>query len=96
MALFLSLVGIYGLTAFAAVQRTQEIGVRVAFGARPIDVVGLFLRSLRRPFVAGGAGGAVLALISLWVMRRTNLMLDLPAADPLAYAAAIVVLSRRH
>ena len=58
LALFLSLVGVYGLTSFAVAQRTHEIGVRIACGARPRQVVHMFVRSLRRPLVSGLLGGA--------------------------------------
>jgi predicted permease len=92
VALFLSLVSIYGLTTFAAAQRAHEIGVRMTCGARPAEVVRLFVRSLQRPFFAGVLGGTALAGAGVWALRRTALALDLPFADPLALAAAVGLL----
>jgi putative ABC transport system permease protein len=92
VALFLAVIGIYGLTAFAAAQRTQEIGVRIALGARPLDVIALFSRSLSRPLIAGILGGSFLAAISITLLKRTNVMITVSVFDPLAYGVGIVML----
>ena len=92
LALFLSLVGVYGLTSFAAAQRTHEIGVRIACGARPRQVVHMFVRSLRRPLVTGLLGGGMLSLGGVWMLRRTALRVDLPSSDPVALGVAIGLL----
>ena len=92
LALFLSVVGIYGLTAFAAAQRSHEIGVRVACGARPGDVVRLLGHWLQRSFLRGVLGGSLLSLAAVWTLRQTALRLNLPASDPWALAAAIALL----
>jgi putative ABC transport system permease protein len=92
LALFLSVIGIYGLTAFAAARRTHEIGVRVALGARPGQVIGLFFSSLQRPFVVGVVAGSTLAAIGVTLVARANVMPSVSPLDPLAYGVAIVVL----
>jgi predicted permease len=92
LALFLSLVGVYGVTSFAAAQRTHEIGVRIACGARPRQVVHVFVRWLQRPLLTGLVGGGMLALGGVWMLRRTALRVDLPASDPVALAVAIGLL----
>src|SRR5262249_53513001 len=92
LALFLSIVGIYGVTAFAAAQRTHEIGVRMALGATRRDIVALFLRSLRWPLTIGIAGGSVCAMISIAILKSTNVVMNPSAIDPSAYGAAIGVL----
>jgi predicted permease len=64
IALVLSIVGLYGVTAYAVLQRTHEIGVRMALGARAQQVVWLFVRRAMRPVGMGlvmGLGGALAA-----------------------------------
>jgi hypothetical protein len=51
--LLLTLVGIFSMTAYAVARRTREIGVRVAFGARPGQVVGVMIRDAAWPVVLG-------------------------------------------
>ncbi|HEX8273303.1 MAG TPA: ADOP family duplicated permease [Longimicrobiaceae bacterium] len=62
LALLLATVGLYGAMSFAVGQRTREIGVRVALGARGADVVRLFLRRGARLAATGMAVGLVLSL----------------------------------
>ena len=56
-ALLLAAVGLHAVVAYAVVERTKEIGVRMALGARPLQVVWLFIRRLRNPLLAGLAAG---------------------------------------
>jgi predicted permease len=92
LALFLSAIGIYGLTAFTAAQRRQEIGVRVALGASTRQIITLFLSSLGSPLITGVLAGSILAAIGAMLVNRTNLMIDLSAADPVAYGIGIAVI----
>jgi len=62
--LLLTLVGIFSMTAYAVARRTREIGVRVAFGARPAQVVGVVVRDAAWPVAFGliaGLGGTYYA-----------------------------------
>jgi putative ABC transport system permease protein len=85
LALTLSALGIYAVTAYAASRRTKEAGIRIAVGATEHDVVRLFVRGAMWPAVAGvalgllGAAGLTRALQSL-----------LPAAGPAGVAVTLV------
>ena len=63
-ALFLTMVGLYGVVSFAVRERVREIGVRVALGARPTDVVTLVLRQ-GMPLVGIGTGLGLLIAFGL-------------------------------
>ncbi len=71
MALLLASVGIYALLSYAAGRRSQEIGVRLALGARPGDVMRLFLRQGGVIAAAGLGGGLVLAAGVAQALRGT-------------------------
>jgi putative ABC transport system permease protein len=90
LALFLSAVGLYALIAFAVGQRTREIGIRTAMGARPRQVVGLFLASGLRLSMLGLAIGLPLSLLA---QRRLSEWAgpDSPQASTPAVAAMIAV-----
>jgi putative ABC transport system permease protein len=57
--LALSLVGIFSMTSYAVARRTREIGVRVAFGARPKQVVGMMIRDAGWPIAVGLIAGLI-------------------------------------
>ena len=57
VALVLAALGVYGVSAYAMSRRTREIGIRVALGARPSQVVSLALRETLPPIVVGVAAG---------------------------------------
>jgi predicted permease len=59
LALLLASVGIYGVASYAAEQRTREVGIRVALGARPIRVLNLVLRQAVGPIATGLVLGVV-------------------------------------
>jgi len=92
LSLFLSVIAIYGLTAFAAAQRTHEIGVRLALGASRRQIVALFFWSLRWPFALGVVAGSVCAAIGVAILKSTNVLTRAAAVEPSTYAASIALL----
>ncbi len=71
LAVLLALIGIYGITAYAVTQRTRELGLRVAIGAKPAEVVGMLLRENLLLVIGGlvlGMAGAALATRALRTM----------------------------
>jgi putative ABC transport system permease protein len=90
VALALSAIGIYGVLAFLVTQRTREIGIRMALGARAADVLRLVLREGMAPVVFGGAAGMVAALAATRALR--SMLFGVTALDPVSFAAAPALL----
>jgi putative ABC transport system permease protein len=90
LALVLACIGIYGVMAYAVTQRRQEIGVRMALGARRGDVLrlmmGLGLRLTLSGVVIGLAGAFVLTRL------MTSLLFEVNAMNPLIFSIAAMVL----
>jgi ABC-type antimicrobial peptide transport system permease subunit len=84
LALVLAAVGIYGVISYSVAQRTREVGIRMALGARTIDVIGLVVRDgLKLVLIGVGVGLAgALALTRL----MTTLLFGVTATDALTYA----------
>ena len=91
LALVLATVGIYGVVAYIVGQRTQEIGVRMALGARPRDIVAWTLRTGLAPVLAGLAAG-VAAALALSRLIAAQLYAVSPT-DPVVFAAVVAVLA---
>jgi len=85
LALALATIGVYGVVAYSVSQRTHEIGVRMAIGARPHDVVRLMLDEGGRLAVAGVAVGSLAALLGARLIR--GLLFDVSATDPVTFVA---------
>jgi predicted permease len=90
IGLLLAAVGLYALMAYAVSQRTQEIGVRMALGATPGNVVGLVVRRAMLLTLAGLLIGlaATLAITHL----ISHMLFQVGAADPLSLGGAVVFL----
>ena len=91
LALLLACVGMAGVFAYVVQQRTHEIGVHRALGARVTHVVGVVVRSSLLAIAAGGAAGAVGAYLGSGLLR--GYLLGLSAADPLAHLGVVLVLA---
>jgi len=86
LGLIMAAVGVYGVVAFAASQRTREIGIRVALGATRAQVLKLVLRQGIWVIVAGAFLGL---LVTMGVSRGiANLLVGVSATDPLTFFAA--------
>ena len=90
VALVLAMLGVYGVLAFTVVQRTREIGVRVALGATPASVGQLVVGRGVVIAAAGGIVGIAGALAATRVLR--SLLYDVAPSDPATYAGIIVLL----
>jgi putative ABC transport system permease protein len=89
-ALFLGVVGIYGVLSYTVRQRTAELGVRIALGAAPGGVVRMVLRQGALLAMGGIAAGLAAALALTRFLR--GLLYEVSPNDPAAFAAMAVLL----
>ncbi len=90
-ALVLAAVGIYGVVAYGVVQRTRELGIRMALGAGAGALLGMVIRQGMRPVVLGIALGATAALAGSRVLR--SLLFGVGATDPTTFIAVTIFLA---
>ncbi len=90
IALLLATIGIYGVTAHAVGQRTQEVGIRMAMGAARRDVLRLILLQHLRPAVAGLALGLLGAILLSRFLQ--SLLFGVGATDPATFTLVAIVL----
>ena len=91
VALVLAAVGIYGVMSFLVVQRTHEIGVRMALGAQRIDVLRLVLGRAARLVLVGTAVGLLLGLFSSRALR--SMLYNVGAFDLMTFIGVTVALA---
>ena len=87
IAILLAAAGVYGTISYAVSQRTQEIGIRMALGARPAQVLGRVLLSGMTLVSVGVASGLLGALWATRLLR--TLLFGVSSYDPLIYAAVV-------
>jgi putative ABC transport system permease protein len=90
IALTLAMVGVYGVISFSVNERTQEIGIRMALGARAVDVLRMVLgQGMRVAFV-----GILIGLAAAWFLTRllTSLLFEVSATDVSTFAIVASVL----
>ena len=91
IALAVAAVGLWGVVSWSVVQRTREIGIRIALGAERHDVMGLILRDGLRLVASGLAAGVPLAVAVTRVF--VDWLFGVKPADPASYSAAAVLLT---
>jgi putative ABC transport system permease protein len=90
VALSLAAVGVYGVIAYYVAQRSREIGIRVALGARRSNIVGLVAK---RVLAAAGAGAVIgLGLATMASGLMTKLLFEVRPTDPLTYVGCATLL----
>jgi ABC-type antimicrobial peptide transport system permease subunit len=90
LALVLAVIGIYGVMAFSAAQRTRELGIRLALGAEPRDVLGLILRDGAKLSGLGVGLGVTGALAASRAV--SSLLFGVSPTDPLTFTAVVGLL----
>jgi predicted permease len=91
LATILAVIGLYGVMAYTVARRTREIGVRMALGAVPADVVWLVMREV----LALVGSGLVLGLVGAWGLSRFvgSQLYGVTGSDPATVAGACIVLA---
>jgi len=91
MALMLACLGIYGVISYIVVQRTHEIGIRMALGAEKGAVLRMIIGEGLRPALAGVAIGILSALKLTHIL--SSLLYGVTPTDPLTFAAVSLILT---
>jgi ABC-type antimicrobial peptide transport system permease subunit len=87
----MAVIGLYGVIAFVAAQRTQEIGVRMTLGATKLDILRLIAGEGLRLIVVGGILGLGASLASARLLK--SLLYNVGPHDPGTYVAAALLLA---
>jgi putative ABC transport system permease protein len=90
VAMLLAAVGLYGVMSYSVAQRTKEIGIRMALGARRPDVVALVVKQGMALVLMGIAAGTTLALGMTRLI--SGMLFGITATDPLTFAAVVALL----
>jgi ABC-type antimicrobial peptide transport system permease subunit len=90
MGVALAAIGIYGVVGFLVVRQTQEIGVRMALGASPQNILAMVLWNIGRWTIVG----AVVGILGAWFCARlmSSLLFEVGAHDPLPLVVAVLLL----
>jgi putative ABC transport system permease protein len=91
VALLLAAVGIYGVISYGVTQRTHEMGIRTALGAKPRDVLKLVVRQAM-VLALGGVGIGLLASLALTRLMK-SLLFSVSVTDPMTFVAIAVLMT---
>jgi predicted permease len=89
-ALFLALLGVYGVLAYSVSMRRQEFGIRIALGSGKNALIALVLRQAAYPVLLGTVTGLAMAFLGLRWVR--SLLYQTPVIDPLAIGGSVLLL----
>jgi ABC-type antimicrobial peptide transport system permease subunit len=90
-ALVLACIGLYAVMSYSVSQRTREIGIRMALGSRPSEILTLVIRQALVLSCIGMVVGLISALILTRAMRA--LLFDVTPADPFSFAISLGILA---
>lgn len=90
VAVLMSAIGLMGLVGYVVTQRTKEIAIRMALGARPVAVLSALLRQFRWPLLGGLAAGTALAAFGSKLLRVA--LYGVSNLDPASFLAALLIL----
>jgi putative ABC transport system permease protein len=90
LSLLLTCMGVYSIVAYTTTLRAREVGIRVALGATPSQVVEMILRGVMMPLLAGLTASAIAALFLAKLLG--SLLYGVSGSDPIAFAGAAAVL----
>jgi predicted permease len=90
IAMLLAAIGLYGVIAYSVARRTREIGIRMALGARPSEVLGLVMRQGLAVAAVGLVMGGALAIVAAWLIAGT--LYGIGIGDPLSWSVAVGIL----
>jgi macrolide transport system ATP-binding/permease protein len=93
LAMILAVVGVSGLIAYAASQRTHEIGVRMVLGAHPRDIKAMFLRQGAKVAAIGLTIGLALGAAASQLLYAASILFGISSLDPPTYLATAIVLA---
>ena len=91
LGMALAVIGVYGVMAYMVLQRTSEIGIRMAMGAPSAGVLRMFVAESLRLAVLGIAAGLCVALALTRMLG--NLLFDISPTDPLTFATVSLILA---
>jgi predicted permease len=93
LGIFLGGVGLYGLVSYSVSRRTHEIGIRVAMGAGPTDVLALVFREAVSRLVVGSAIGLAVGLVAAQLLKAALYRARVSPTDAMGLAAAVAVVA---
>ncbi len=89
VGLLLAAIGIHGVVAYGVTQRTREIGIRIALGARPFDMLAMILKHGMSFTTIGTVIGLALAAAASRLL--SSLLFGVPPIDPVTFSGAAVL-----